>query len=186
MTSYYVYNICIYPEQRPLVFISLVPNSDKNYLYLTGCWRVIGFRGRRALLDLSLGAWDNSEIFTWNKRPEMQTNVFWLLRKRRTTNCLFLLCFYFLHSRSASYFLSFLELWLHWDPGPHWWRGIILWITLTYKGSVCIWKAWIFLHNLSIATNGILHEFINWKPYTFLIFFSLTFVNILVTFSFFF
>lgn len=41
----------------------------------------------------------------------------------------------------------------------------------------------MFLHNLSIATNKILHEFTNWKPYIFLIFFSLTFVSILAIFS---
>lgn len=61
--------IYVYILSRGLfVIISLAPYSDKNYFYLTGCWRVIGLGGRRALLDLSLRARDNSEIFTLNKK----------------------------------------------------------------------------------------------------------------------
>lgn len=56
-----MYIIYVYILSRGLlVIISLVPYSDKNYFYLRGCWRVTGLEGRRALLDLSLGAWDNS------------------------------------------------------------------------------------------------------------------------------
>lgn len=82
------------------------------------------------------------------------------------------------------YFLNFPELDSAETQGCAGGCGITLWLMLlTYRVSVFIWKAWIFLHNLSIATNRILHEFTNWKPYIFLIFFSLTFVNILATFS---